>query len=291
MVLGELPKLTLDEREAKWADIYVRNESLLSAVGDTAYLQVPLADQNHMETSDTIVRTIGTEQVAFTVSQSKSLFGLDTPVSYIGPWGIPVIPFNGSDVWLQAPNADFWKDDQSGGLQEPSFCFALWINVVGGASAQIIWAKSSAVGTGGDNWILYLQASERLAFRVIDSNANAYIGQLASAGGAFTDGLHHIAVTKHDDSEASASIILYADGEVLTSADNEDGTYADMQDDSTVVRIGAQSNGGSPLSSFLVGACLGPIIRAVGANAVWTPDVVRRLYQSGRALLGPAAGL
>ena len=85
MVILERARLTLPERQAKWAEIANARLALFGADA----LIVPMAWQTH--DTGLVVTTIGGEQVDFTYSQSQSVFDFDTPPSYLGPLGIPVI--------------------------------------------------------------------------------------------------------------------------------------------------------------------------------------------------------
>jgi len=273
MVL-EKARLTLAEREVRWQALA---DARLSLFGPDALI-VPMGWQTH--DTGTVVKTIGGQQVNFTYSQSQSVFDFDTPPSYLGPTGIPVINFNQSDEWLQSPNAAFWNDTAE--TNEPSYYWSCWVNIVNGSDIQSLMSKSSTQGNAGTDWETYLSATERFHLNVIDDSANATIG---SRTGVLAEGWHHLAVTKHDDAATAASIITYADG-VADREDFNDGSYVAQEDGTTVVRFGAAADGGTPLGMSTAGGPLGPMFIAVGANAVPTADAILRDYQLGRAALG-----
>ncbi|KKN75602.1 hypothetical protein LCGC14_0378400 [marine sediment metagenome] len=266
--------LKVSDNQARWAALY---EARLDLLGLDCLL-VPMGDTNHEAGDRTTVTTVGDEQVVFTYTEAVTSW--DTPPTVKGPLSIPVINFNQSDEWLETPDAAFWND--SAGSSEPSYCWAFWVNVVAGASGQSLMMKSTANNNQGQNWVTIVDSDETFRCRIIDDTANAFIG---ARSGVLSAGWHHLAATKHDDAITSASIITYIDGEV-DRTDNTNGTYADQQDGTQVVRIGAETDGGNPLGSPVAGGPLGPVFRPVGTGAVWTPDAIRRDFQLGRAVLG-----
>ncbi len=281
MVIIERPKLTLPERQVKWTEIASARETLLATEKSTgSTLLVPMGWQTH--DTGLVVTTLWDQQVDFTYSQSQRVFDFDTPPSYLGALGIPIIDFNMIDEWLETPDAASWND--SAGASEPSYCWAFWVQVVDTAVLQMVFSKTNSISSTGVDWAIFITSTEELTVRIFDDSANAYIGQQADA--AISEGLHHIAVTKHDDSALSSSIILYVDGELKASSDDESVTYVQQEDGTNAVRIGAGTFDGTPLGSGLAGGPLGPVFRQVGTGAVWTPDVIRRDYQIGRAALG-----
>jgi hypothetical protein len=227
----------------------------------------------------TVVTTIGGQQVDFTYSQSQSVFDFDTPPSYLGPLGIPVINFNQSDEWLETPDAAFWND--TAGSSEPSYYWSCWVFVVAGSTEQTIWSKSPASFITGKDWHVFIGGDEKIRIEIYDDSVDGFIGARTS----LFLGWHHFAGTKHDDAATAASVILYIDG-VADRVDNTSGSYVAQEDGTLPVRIGAESDGGSPLGSPLAGGPLGPMFIAVGANTVPTPDAILRDYQLGRVALG-----
>lgn len=273
MVILERARLTLPERGVRWQALA---DARLQLFGVDALI-VPMGWQTY--DTGLVATTIGGQQVGFTYSQSQSVFDFDTPPSYLGPLGIPVINFNQSDEWLETPDAAFWND--SAGASEPSYYWSMWANIVATADINALWVKGAGIGTGGSDWAFFISTTENFGARVMDDSANAFIGSTAG----ILSGWHHLAATKHDDAATDASIITYVDG-VSDRGDNGSGAYVAQEDGTAVVRIGALSNGNAPNGNSLAGGPLGPMFIAVGANAVPTPDAIRRDYQLGRAALG-----
>lgn len=275
MVIRRRDRLTLDEREARWQTIADQRLLLFG----TDALMVPMGWQTH--DTGLVTTTIGSEQVDFTYSQAQSVFDFDTPPSYLGPLGIPIINFNQNDEWLETPDAAFWND--TAGTNEPSYFWSLWVNVIAGAATNVLFSKSQSTGTIlGTDWILTLNSSEILVVKLFDDSADASIGSETSV---LSDGWHQFAATKHDDGVNSASIITYVDG-VADRADNTAGTYVNQEDGTEVVRIGAETDDGFPNGLSIAGGPLGPMFIPVGAGTVPTPDAILRDYQLGRAVLG-----
>ncbi len=274
MVITHQARLTLPQRHIEWQKLA---DARLELFGTDALL-VPMAWQTH--DTGLVVTTIGGQQVDFTYSQSQRVWDFDTPPSYLGPTGIPIINFNQSDEWLETPDAAFWND--TAGSSEPSYYWSCWVFTVAGVAIHTLLSKSTSAGETGTDWMTIIQSNETYQCKIIDDSANAVIGSQSSA---LSDGWHYLAATKHDDSALSSSVITYVDG-VADRSDFTEGTYVQQEDGTTVVRFGAESDGDSPLGLSVAGGPLGPMFIAVGANAVPTPDAILRDYQLGRAALG-----
>lgn len=273
--------VTLDvvDRSSLWVPYYNAVDELLS-VNSTGLL-VPFGDRNHEDspTAPTKVTTTGAQQVDFTFTNSgRHLW--ETALTYEGPGQIPMLHFDGSTDWMETPDAPHWND--TAGSSEPSYNLALWVFVIAGASQLGLFMKTPNPGTTGTDWAAFIDSSERFEFRVADDLNNAYIGSRTSV---LSPGWHWLTVTKHDDGITAASIITYVDGEANRS-DNIAGSYTDQQDGTTVVRIGAESDGGSPNNNPIAGGSHGPLFEPVGAGAVWTPEQIRTFYQRQRVGLG-----
>lgn len=272
-------QLTLDEREVRWQALADQRQLLLATEpGTGTTLLVPMGWQTY--DTGLVVTTLWDQQVDFTYSQSQRVWDFDTPPSYEGPLGMPVINFNRSDEWLQAEDAAFWND--SAGTTEPSYCWAMWVFLVAGAAAQVLWSKSTTTNQTGQDWTVHLSSTEQFTIRIIDDAVGAYIGSITST--VLSAGWHHLAGTKNDAGIDSASVITYVDGEEDRS-DSTNGVYSDQQDGTNNVRIGAELDGGAPNGSPIAGAACGPVFRQVDTGAVWTPDVIRRDYELTRPYL------
>ena len=283
MVILERARLTLAERQAEWAKIASARANLLATeplTGST--LLVPMGWQTH--DTGLVVTTMWDQQVDFTYTNSGLPLWATQP-NYLGATGIPILNFDQSTDWLESPDADFWDD--SAATSEPSYCWAFWVLTVTGAISNTLWSKSSTNSGSGTSWITFYVSTERLACRIIDDSAGAFIGSQSTLG--LADGWHHFAITKHDDGVDSASVITYVDG-VADRTDSTFGTYVNQETSTTVVRIGAESDGGNPNGLSIAAGPLGPVFRQVGTGAVWTPDVILRDAQLGAAALGITLG-
>lgn len=268
--------IEVEDPKGVWAALY---EARLDLLGVDAVL-VPLGDTNHEAGDRTTVTTIGKEQVVFTYTEAVTSF--DTPPTVEGPAHISVINFNQSDEWVETPDAGFWND--SAGSSEPSYTWILWVKVVAGGSGQALWTKSSALDQNGQDWAMYLNSSEKLVVRTIDDDATATIGRFYNT--ALSEAWHHIAVTKDDAASDQTDFTIYIDGEVITPSTTNTGSYIQQEDGTTVVRLGAESDGGSPIGGLMAGGPLGPLFIPVGTGPLPTADIIRRDYQLGRAALG-----
>ena len=138
-------------------------------------------------------------------------------------------------------------------------------------------SKTSSTGGGIGSWSAFITDSGTSLFgaRIMDESVPAYISSFTSA---LPDGLHHLVMTKHDDSALASSIITYVDGKA-DRVDNIANTYVTQEAITDVVRIGAESDDSIPLGMPIVGGANGPIFQAIGAGAVWTPAQVSQLHE------------
>lgn len=205
-------------------------------------LLVPLGDEKHGALSGNTVETIGAEQFVFTLAGAASFNAMDTPPKKIGI--VPYLTPNGSDEWLETPDAAPWND--TAGVSEPSYTWIIYVNVVAGAAIQVLWSKSPSVVTAaGTDWIWFITATERMNLRTFDDSVPARIGAVTTAA---LSGWHQLAYTKSTTADAT-SFTASVDGVAVANNDESDGAYAEQEDGTTVVRIGAESDGGSPLDS------------------------------------------
>ncbi len=226
-------------------------------------LLVPLGDSKHGALSGNTVTAIGAEQPVFTLAGAANFNVMDTPPKKIGI--VPYLTPNGTDEWLETPDAGFWTD--TAGVSEPSYTWIMYLNVVAGAASRAIWSKSPSISeTSGTDWYLFLNSSEQLKVRTFDDNANALIG--ARYNTALSEGWQQIAVTKSTTAAASA-FLIYINGALVANVDETIGTYVAQEDGTTVVRIGAESDGGAPLNSPIMGCLFVP-------GYVMSPNYIRR---------------
>lgn len=214
-------------------------------------LLVPLGDSKHGALSGTTVKSIGAEQVTFALAGAASFNVMDTPPKKIGI--IPYLTPNQSDEWLETPDAAFWND--TAGASEPSYTWIAYVEVVAGAAIQAIWTKTSVLDETGQDWAMFLGADEKPVIRIVDDSAAAYIGQVHDA--AVSAAWHQIAFTKTTGT-TSAILLSYLDGALIADTVSETGAYVGQEDGTTVVRLGAESDGGSPLGSSITGCMFAP---------------------------------
>lgn len=205
-------------------------------------LLVTPGDSKHGALSGSTVTTIGAEQVVFTQAGAANFNAWDTPPRKIGI--VPYLTPNGSDEWLESPDASFWTD--TAGASEPSYTFIVYVNVVAGASNQTLWSKTAAIDTTGTDWAFVLDSAEKALLRTFDDGNNGYISSLIDS--ALSEAWHQMAFTKTTGT-SSAAFTAYVDGASVAETGSTAGTYTQGDDSTTVVRIGAESDGGLPLNS------------------------------------------
>ena len=208
-------------------------------------LLVPLGDEKHGALSGNTVETIGAEQFVFTLAGAANFNAMDTPPKKIGI--VPYLTPNGSDEWLETPNAAPWND--TAGVSEPSYTWIVWVRVAAGGTRSL-WTKTPTFATTGTDWTLYLDGSERPTISVFDDSADAYIGR--SDASELSQLWHQLGFTKSTGT-TSAAITIYLDGVAVDDTDVESGAYVNQENGTNVVRIGAQSDGGALLQSPITG--------------------------------------
>lgn len=259
MVLLEQAHDRVVSERVQLDDLYRARLALTNGKG----LLVPLGDSKHGALSGATVTAIGAEQPVFTLAGAASFNVMDTPPKKIGivPYLIP----NGTDEWLETPDAGFWTD--TAGVSEPSYTWIVYVNVVAGAGSPVIWAKSPSLSaTTGTDWALSLNSAEQVLIRVFDDSANARIGLISDS--ALTSVWHQIVFTKSTIADATA-FLYYLDGALTAHTDQTSGVYVEQENGATVVRIGAESDGGNPLNSPITGALFVP-------GYVMTPNFILR---------------
>ena len=261
-----------------------QEEKILRQIGYNARLDnagpkaliVPIGDSYYGAMSGATVEVVG--------SQNGQTGGTGTLSS--GNWNAMTTPLRDNQLipiwrpdgteWIEFADAAFWNN--TAGTSEPSYTWVLWVRVVAGAAVQILWAKTPNIGSStGTDWAVYISTTEQPAVVGIDDSAGARIGRFDST--AMTETLHHLAFTKSTGIIDSA-FSIYLDGVKVDSNDLTTGTYVTQEDGSTVVRIGAESDGGSPLASPLAGAHYGPLF---DPGQVWSLNKIKTDFRMGRA--------
>lgn len=249
------------------------------------YCIVPMADDKFENPAHTTVLTTGggaLDGLPFTYAPG-SRDDWAKPAYYLrNQHRLPIVPFDGTNNWLETPDADIWDD--SAATSEPSYCWAVWVKVDSSKSANhVLWTKSSNRSTSGQSWVNYLSSAEQFVARTIDDSAAAFIGSITSV---LPNGWHWLVDTKNDDSIDNDSHNTYVDG-VLNRSDSGAGTYVQQETSTRVVRIGALTNDVNANGLDMAGGSNGPIFQAIGTGAVWTPTQVDRLYEIELAAFKP----
>jgi len=251
-LLRQRPALSHEDSEL---DLYTRVQRELGYnrrirnLGPKALI-VPIGDERYGALSGSTLTTVGAQQVTGTLA-SGNWNAMATPLR--GGNRVPIWRPDGTNDWIEFADADFWTDDASNA--EPSYTWIFWLRVVAGAAKQVIWGKTPALGTTGTDWAMWLTGAEKIIQQIWDDDANAYIGRFYNTA---LSGFVHIAITKSTGTTSAANKI-YVDGVQRDDGDSEAGTYVNQENGTTVVRLGAESDGGNPLSSYLAGADCGPL--------------------------------
>lgn len=265
--------------EAMWPAYY---EARLRLAGATATI-APFGDPLHGKPDASTFTSVGDEQVVWTPT-GGTLDTWDTPMDLRqdSSWQgiIPILKFNGTDEWIETPDASFWNNTADGtGPNEPSYTWTVWAKIVAGSSSQALFSKTSAIGTSGTDWITYVRSNESVAAISIDDSAGASIGR---ATGAQTVGVWlHLVITKATG-VTNGAFVVYVNGAAADNGNTGSGSYTAQEDGITVVRIGAESDGGAPLVSTLAGGPLGPLFLP---GTVLSTDAILRDYELGRRAL------
>lgn len=246
-------------------------------------LIVPIGDPRYGALSGNTLTTKGAQQVTGTLN-GGNWDAMDTPLRSTAL--IPIWTPNGTDDWIEFADADFWTDTADGTAgNEPSLTIAIWVRTVFGSAIQLLWGKASGVGAGGTDWTVYMDANERPSAVAVDDSANALIGR--RDGSQLSEAWHYLVFTKSTGT-TTAAWKVFLDAVQVDDGNLSSGSYTAMENGSSVVRIGAESDGGNPLISPLAGAFCGPLF---DPGQVWSANKITEDYRLTRAALANVLGL
>ena len=270
LVRGRFGHSTL-EQKFLWAPLY---ERVLNLIGSTGVI-IPIGDTNHEASNRTTCTTVGEEQAVFTYSEAVTSF--DTPPSVLGPAGVPIITFNGTDEEADSPDAAYWT------RALVPMSIAAWVNFSGGdAMASTIISKWG--GTQRE-WGLATNGADKLQLTLVDEDdavtPDAKIDTLADA--AIRSTAWVLVMFRYDGTAEASGIKLYQDGAIVASTDTDDANFLSMRDKNRPAKLGFQGDTpGNLFDGKMAGGPLGPIFTQAELSA----DAILRLYQLGRAALG-----
>jgi len=160
---------------------------------------------------------------------------------------VMALDFDGTDDYLTV------ADDDSLSFSGEAVSWSGWIEVINNADLQVIVSKyDQTTGSELREWIIYLDASEKLVLQLYDESANVSCDRTTDS--AVAVGWHHIAVTYDggDGATAMDGCNIYIDGLLVASTATNDGSFVSTENLATDVLVGSlTAAGGSPSFFFL----------------------------------------
>jgi len=261
----------LGEKKVLWAPLYQATLEILGATGTI----LPMGDSDHEPSNQTTVTTIGAEQVVFTY-QGSGVDAFDTPPWFLGPSGIPIIGFNGTDEEADSPDIAYFT------RADAPFSMAAWVNLTD-ATSSVMLSKYDAAGNTRE-WVYWFNGDDKLEFDVYDEDdaENDHISVIAASAQAESTWVHVVGTC--DGSTDEAGLNLYINGAVDGSQVQADsGNFGQSRDTASTVKLAhLDATPGSLFDGLMAGGPLGISF----TQAELTADQALRLYQLGRSPLG-----
>ncbi len=192
---------------------------------------------NDSEQTSTVIDANGSHNG--TLSDGVNNYTSDHSVdSKTGSNMVNAFDFDGSnDQVTISDHNDFSFGDAS---NDSPFSISAWINM-DDATDFIIISKASILNN--EEWIFHVDASDKLAVRLLDLLNNQWIGRKYNTAITAQQGSWIHVVMTYDATEAPSGITLYLDGVAVDNADNNSGAYTAMHNTASDVVIGRTSGG------------------------------------------------
>ncbi len=118
---------------------------------------------------------------------------------------------------------------------DSAFSISAWLKMDDATDFSII-SKYDSVNE--EEWVFYLDASDKLVARLHDNAPDNYIGRTYNTALTAQEGSWIHVVMTYDATEASSGINLYLNGSDVDNADSENAAYTAMHDTASDVTIG-----------------------------------------------------
>ena len=160
------------------------------------------------------------------------------------------------------------------GITDVAFSVSAWINMNDATNFPIVCKDTSS----HREWSFLVNTSDKLRFYVYDNDASAFQGRDYNVALTSHEGkwIHVVATYNGVETNPSAGINLYINGEAVDNTDYNSGSYTAMHNKDGLVTIGARLEG----SSYANGC----ITEVVIFDRNLTQAEVNELYNDGKAL-------
>lgn len=194
---------------------------------------------------------------------------------------IPYVTLNGTDEAFRTPDLAYYSLIDSGATPG-SYIF--WINVTASAAVKTLMAKHDA-GEAIQEWSVDINAAEKVQYLTRDDSVPQDTTRI-SDDAITTDLWHHIAVTYSGvgGTDNQNGTLIYVDGAVVASAADNAGNYSEMEDGTSVLSIGARTNGATEVTPYLGKMACGPLGPTIVLANVSAANI-HEDYLKGRAAL------
>jgi len=266
-------------RQAQWAPLYAALENILPAAATIIRLGDPGGGK--INAASFTGRRANASGLAPAWTLSEALSAFDTPPSYEGPSGIPVITFNGIDEEADSPDAAWWTQDDAAGAN--GFSIGAWVNLTDATSSTLLAKWDDG---GKREWICYFDSSDKLNLTLRDESASVQTVRASDA--TISEGIWvHCVVTYDGAGGATAgnTITVYVDGVAVASTASNDASYVGIEDLTGVVTLGhfiTSSAADGLFDGKMAGGPLGPWMCLTELTAA----EILNIYRLGAAALG-----
>ena len=222
----------------------------MEIIGPTGVV-LPLVDLATGDFDSGTFATVGSDQLVFTWSEPASSF--DTPPTVQG--AVPVVTFNGADEGAESDDDDFWSIGDGSADSPFSVGVWVWLDPAGSGERTIISKVDRTTGATEREWKLFVD-NEQPRMRLWDESTGAVRDRWDST--TLTDGTWVFIVGTYNGNGGHVGIDIYRDGALVDDASLAQGTYAAMENTTSLVRIGFMPIGSSDRAFFQGSIAGGP---------------------------------
>lgn len=270
---------TQAERELLWGAYHQH----IVEIAGTGGFTVPMGDPNHENPKDDpdpiTVTGMGSGFPILTYKPGTRT-AFDAPLYYLGPGRIPVLPFNGMDEYLEAPDASFWTHQDWSGTN--GFGLVFWANVITGEPGL---ERTLLSKWGSDKeWLFGFRANDKLQCIIRDNDVDVQCSRLSDAAvtmGAMT--MFGVTYAGIGGADAGNYITLYENGVQIASTPTNNASYVGMRNTAALPMIGRNAGAGG--QNWFIGEIAGGSFGPLHTKDVISAAMMKQLFHLGRSAM------
>jgi len=183
--------------------------------------------------------------------------------------------FNGTSDYLEIPDADIYTYAGEG------FTVGVWANVTNTSDRVLMAKMDNTTGAEAREWDVSFASGGELQIVIYDESANASLQRYWSTAYALPTAQINFIVGRYDGSAAIGGLSLWVNGVQVDDASGTAGSFTDMENLATPVRLGALEGTGGTIGKFFAGGISGAFL----ANYAMTPAQMRAEFARGLAAI------